>query len=85
MMAEQMGAEELRVLYARGRYDEIVAAKDAGQLDRMLGVPETDIALIDRAKSQTLDRADIERLWAMGRHDLIDQARADERIGERPN
>lgn len=84
-MAEQMGAEELRVLYARGRYDEIVAAKDAGQLDRMLGVPETDIALIDRAKSQTLDRADIERLWAMGRHDLIDQARADERIGERPN
>lgn len=51
---------------------EIADAHDSGRLDSLLGAPEEDVDVLARARNgESLDRADLSRLSALGRHDLI--------------
>ena len=55
-------------------HDEIVRAKDAGELADLLGAPRP----LD--PDQPLTHADVKRLWAEGRHTDIEAARLDGRL-----
>lgn len=61
---------------------EIVAAKHAGRLDLLLGVPADDVAVLDRARhgSDPLETTDVQRLLQLGAHHLIVAARESGRI-----
>lgn len=58
---------------------QIEAARVAGRLATILGSPPADAAMLDRATG-TLTPQDVRDLAALGRHDLIEQARTDNRI-----
>lgn len=62
--------------------DAIDDARLAGRCDALLGVPPEDVALLDRARHGTdpLNDTDVERLSALGRHELILTAAAADRI-----
>jgi hypothetical protein len=60
--------------------DQINAARMAGRLDRLLGVPDEQIALLSRARTGRIDVDDIRALGAINRHDLINDAREAGRI-----
>jgi hypothetical protein len=56
---------------------EVAASLDEGKLDRILGVDETQIALIERTRNAApLTADDITELARLGRHDLIATARS---------
>jgi hypothetical protein len=79
-MSQQLTAEDVHRLYTERRYGDIVEAHKAGHLRRLLGVPEDQIALLDRATTGMLGRRDLTRLQRLGRHDLIEHARLAGRI-----
>lgn len=59
---------------------QITDARDSGQLDSLLGVPDDEIELKARATIGRLSIDDVKALAAIQRHDLIETARADQRI-----
>ena len=73
-MTEQLTAEDVKALRATGRHAEIVAAKNAGQLDNYLGVnnaPNT---------SEQLTGAEVHALSKAGRHSEIVKAKSEGRL-----
>ena len=60
--------------------EQIEAARLDGRLDRVLGIPDHVIALTEKARTGRIDTDDARTLLALGRHDLIDAARVDDRI-----
>jgi hypothetical protein len=60
--------------------EQIETARLDGRLDRVLGVPDHVIALAAKARTERIDAADVRALAALGRHDLIEAARTDDRI-----
>jgi hypothetical protein len=77
---EQLTRDDLARMTKDGRHLEISAARADGRLARLLGVPETEIALLARAKTGVLDIEDVHALTEINRHDLIEAARATNRI-----
>lgn len=78
MSDHQLTEEDLRAMTP----EAINEARLAGRCDALLGVPAEDVALLDRARHGTdpLDHTDLERLSALGKHDLILAAAAADRI-----
>ncbi len=76
----QLSDDDVHRLYQEKRFNEIAAAQAEGRLDRLLGVPDEDIALVDYARWGELDADDIRDLTALRRPDLIEAARIDGRI-----
>ena len=74
--ARQLTTEDLATMDPQ----EITDARDAGRLDRLLGIPEHEIDLKTRARTGQLTAADTTALAAIGRHDLIVTAHAEGRI-----
>ena len=73
-MTNQLTAADVKALRATGRHAEIVAAKEAGQLDTYLGVnnaPNT---------SDQLTGAEVHALSKAGRHSEIVRAKAEGRL-----
>ena len=60
--------------------DAIADARDAGRLDTLLGLLGPDGDLFKRAATEVIGRADIKELAALGRYDLIEEARITDRI-----
>jgi hypothetical protein len=79
-MTHQLTTDDLSRLTKERKYHEIEQARMDGRLDRVLGVPEEQIALLDNARSGTIDAADAAALNRLGRHDLVDAAREAGRI-----
>lgn len=73
---EQLTRADLKTM----SLDAIAEAKDAGRLDALLGFQGPDNDLFKRAETEVIGRADIKQLAALGRHDLIEVARATDRI-----
>jgi hypothetical protein len=61
-------------------HHDIETAREAGRLDLLLGVPAADVALTTRAREGRINADDARALAAIGRHDLIEDARASDRI-----
>jgi hypothetical protein len=59
---------------------QIDEARETGRLARLLGVPDGEIALIDKARTGVINGTDAGALNKLGRHDLVDAAREDGRI-----
>jgi hypothetical protein len=76
----QLTAADLTRLTAERKHNEIEQARTEGRLDALLGVPPEQIALLDRARNGRVDVTDVQALAALRRHDLIDEARATDRI-----
>jgi hypothetical protein len=74
--ANQFGSADLATMNP----DEINAARMAGRLDRLLGVPDEQIALTTKARTGRIDADDARALAELGRYDLIEQAHAENRI-----
>ena len=60
--------------------DEIAAAKDAGQLDRILGVPDHEIQLKALARTGRLTPDDARTLGRLGHHELLSAAWREGRV-----
>lgn len=73
---DQLTAADLATM----SHDDIETARNAGQLERILGVPDDQIALTTRAREGRINADDARALAAIGRHDLIETARVDDRI-----
>jgi hypothetical protein len=73
---EQFTADQLKAMTP----DQIIEARGAGHLDRILGIPEEEIALLSRARTGRIDVDDVRALGAINRHDLINDAREAGRI-----
>ncbi len=65
--------------------EQIEEARVNGRLAHLLGAPETDTELVRRAKTEVIGRSDIKALFALGQHDLIEEARATNRINYEEN
>lgn len=60
---------------------EIVTAKQEGRLAAYLGAPAEHAAALDRAHTgDHLTDEDVTALWGLGRHDLINEAKSQNRI-----
>jgi hypothetical protein len=81
MSDRQLSREDVQRLAQQGKHDEIEKARVEGRLARILGVPEDDVALVDRATYTTepLSREDLHRLNQLGKHDLVLEAFRDGR------
>jgi hypothetical protein len=60
--------------------EQIVEAKGAGRFDALLGVPQEQLDLINRAKTGQIDHADLRELSRLNRPDLINAAHTEGRI-----
>lgn len=60
--------------------DQIMTARDEGRFDVILGIPSTQVALLERARNGIIDVADVDSLTEIHREDLIEAARVDGRI-----
>lgn len=61
--------------------DQIEAARLAGRLDALLGIPEDERDALAAARGEgPLTREHVRTLWRTGRHDHIEAARAAGRI-----
>lgn len=58
-------------------------ARKDGRLDNILGVAKSETDLLERTQSGPVTRADLTALAALGRHDLIEKARVEQRIDGR--
>lgn len=77
MSDDQLSAADLASMTPR----DIDEARRTGRLDRLLGVPQADTDLLNRARNGgRLDRADCKRLSELDHPDLIVAARDDDRI-----
>lgn len=61
----------------------IEKAREDGRLANLLGTPPEQTNLLDRATGP-LSRQDIRDLAALGRHDLIEKARVEQRVDTTP-
>lgn len=67
-MNEQLSKEDIK----RMKPEQIEAARQAGQLDRIMGVPEQDIRLMEKVQSDyELGQSDLDELLQLKKYDLI--------------
>ena len=80
-MSNQLDHMELELMRRQGRNDEIEQARKDGRLARLLGVPEADIDLLERARGNgRLSTDDLQRLLKLKEYDVITRANAEDRI-----
>ena len=75
---DQLTRADLR---RHGAWTPIAEAGKAGRLDVLLGLREDPTTTCSsEPETEVIGRTEIERLGALGRHDLIEEARATDRI-----
>lgn len=60
--------------------EAILEAKAGGLLNRVLGIPDEETALVHRARNASIDITDVRELNRLGRHDLVADAQRAGRI-----
>ena len=68
----QLTRDDEQALARARRHADIEAAREAGRLDALLGVPADQIELVARARNlEPVTRAELAELNRLGRHDLV--------------
>jgi hypothetical protein len=73
---DQLTAADLATM----SHQDIEDARETGRLEILLGVPAADVELTARARQGRINADDARALAAIGRYDLIEDARASDRI-----